>query len=209
MTGLSEVVVVRTGTANLASIEAGLLRVGARSTLSNDPGEISAADRVVLPGVGTFSAAIRELEQNGLMTVLGQRIEDQRPTLAICLGMQLLGIESEESPGISGLGVIPVSASRFSSEVKVPQLGWNRVEPDDGCRYIRSGFAYFANSYRIGTPPPGWLSATTRYDGDFISAMERGPVVACQFHPELSGTWGLDLLRRWLSGPDPTTEGPS
>ena len=154
-----------------------------------------------------FAAAIRELEEYDLTTVLRERIEARRQTLAICLGMQLLGEGSEESPGTAGLGIIPAVASRFSDAVKVPQLGWNQIEPEDGCRYLRPGFAYFANSYRIGEAPGGWLSAGTDYDGKFVSALERGPVVACQFHPELSGSWGLDLLRRWLTGQDSATGG--
>ncbi|MFC1529688.1 imidazole glycerol phosphate synthase subunit HisH [Gemmatimonadota bacterium] len=198
MTGLTEVIVVRTGTANLASIEAGLLRVGARPRLSNDPDEVASADRVVLPGVGAFAAAVGELSDHDLVGVLRDRIEALRPTLAICLGMQLLGEGSEESPGIPGIGAIPAVASRFTEQVKVPQLGWNRVEPESECRYLVPGFAYFANSYRLTGSPDGWSAATTDYDGKFVSALERGPVMACQFHPELSGTWGLNLLRRWL-----------
>jgi imidazole glycerol phosphate synthase glutamine amidotransferase subunit len=204
MTGLTEVLVVRTGTANLASIEAGLLRVGAMPRMSMDPDEIASAERVVLPGVGAFAAAIVALGDHGLLDVLRERIEALRPTLAICLGMQLLGTGSDESPGISGIGAIPAAASRFTDRVKVPQLGWNRVEPEEGCRYLSPGFAYFANSYRLTRVPEGWSAATTEYGGSFVSALERGPVVACQFHPELSGTWGLELLRRWLKDTAPS-----
>ncbi len=200
MTGLTEVTVVRTGTANLASIKAGLLRVGAMPRISNDSREIASADRVVLPGVGAFGAAVEELKDHDLMSVLRDRIETLQPTLAICLGMQLLGEGSEEDPDIAGIGAIPTIATRFTNRVKVPQLGWNRIEPESGCRYLTPGFAYFANSYRLTGIPAGWSAATTEYDGEFVSALERGQVVACQFHPELSGTWGLDLLRRWLEG---------
>ena len=204
MTGLTEVVVVRTGTANLASIEAGLLRVGAMPWITTDRDEIASAERVVLPGVGAFAAAVGALDDHGLLDVLRERIEALRPTLAICLGMQLLGTGSDESPGISGIGAIPATASRFTDRVKVPQLGWNLVEPEGGCRYLSPGFAYFANSYRLTMIPDGWSAATTEYDGTFVSALERGPVVACQFRPELSGTWGLDLLRRWLKDTAPS-----
>jgi glutamine amidotransferase len=77
-------------------------------------------------------------------------------------------------------------------------MGWNRVEPEKGCALLEPGYAYFANSFRLEQPPGGWSSARTEHAGPFISAFERGAVMACQFHPELSGRWGLDLLRRWL-----------
>jgi len=84
------------------------------------------------------------------------------------------------------------------SGLPVPQLGWNRVEPDPGCRFLEPGWAYFANSYKLASAASGWTVARTRYGTEFVSAMERGDVLACQFHPELSGAWGAELLGRWL-----------
>lgn len=98
------------------------------------------------------------------------------------------------------MGVIEAKVTRFGDGVRVPQLGWNIVEPDAGSRFLRPGWAYFANSYRLETSPSGWMAASTDHGGRFVSAMERGEVLACQFHPELSGGWGLGLLERWLSG---------
>ena len=123
---------------------------------------------------------------------------DGRPALAVCLGLQLLGTGSEESPGVEGLGVTGVRAGRFTEGVRVPQLGWNRIEPAGACRVLEGGYAYFANSYRWERVPEGWDGAWADHGGPFVAAIERGPVVACQFHPELSGRWGQDLLTRWL-----------
>ncbi len=195
----SGVLVVRTGTANLASVLAGLGRAGAVARLTDDPAEAAAADRVVLPGVGAFSAAMERLRERGMDAAVSERVRAGRPTLAVCLGLQLLAESSEESPGVAGLGLLSGKVTRFPETVRVPQLGWNRVEPSSGCRLLEAGFAFFANSYRLVDPPPGWEPAMSDHAGPFVAALERGPVLACQFHPELSGGWGLALLERWLA----------
>lgn len=192
------VLVVRTGLANLASVLAGLRRAGAEAEVTHAPEAVLRADRVVLPGVGALGAAMETLRREGLDSALYQRIAEGRPTLCVCLGLQLLLEGSEESPGVPGLGVVPGHARRFAG-VRVPQMGWNAVAPEDGCRLLAPGHAYFANSFRLVDPPPGWAVATAEHGGPFVAAMERGPVLACQFHPELSGAWGLDLLRRWVA----------
>jgi imidazole glycerol phosphate synthase glutamine amidotransferase subunit len=196
----SAVKVVRTGTANLASVLAGLSRAGALAEVTEDPSAVESAERLVLPGVGAFGAAMEELSSRGLVEALKTRIDQGRPTLAVCLGLQLLAESSEESPGIRGLACVPFKVRRFPSQagLRVPQLGWNRVEPDPGCTFLRAGFAYFANSYRLLEAPAGWSAAWSDHGGRFIAAIERGPILACQFHPELSGAYGRALLRRWL-----------
>ena len=192
------VTVVRTGVANLASVLGGLRRAGARPETTDDAGAIASAPRLVLPGVGSFEAAMKQLQRRGLTELLTCRVRDGRPTLAICLGLQLLGAGSEESPGTPGLHVLDGQATRFESGVRVPQLGWNLVRPDPGCRLLEPGYAYFANSYRQCECSDGWQAAWADHGGRFIAAVERGAVLACQFHPELSGKWGIGLLRRWL-----------
>ena len=89
-------------------------------------------------------------------------------------------------------------ARRFGEGVRVPQLGWNQIVPAAECQLLRGGYAYFANSYRLIEPPPGFAVATADHGGPFVAAIERGPLLACQFHPELSGAWGIELLRRWI-----------
>jgi len=192
-----QVLVIPTGVANLASIVAGLERLDIEPIFQADAAAIADAEYVVLPGVGAFAAGMKYLQKNALVDPLVRRIEESKPTLAVCLGLQLLCRESEESPGIKGLGVIDRPIRRFSNRVRVPQLGWNKVVPAD-CRLLQEGHAYFANSYRLAEAPEGWRAAYAQYDGNFIAALERGAVLACQFHPELSGPFGLDLLRRWL-----------
>lgn len=193
-----EVLIIQTGVANTASVLASIRRIGAIGRLTEDPGEVKKGKRVVLPGVGTFGAAMEKLQQTGLQEVLQERIARGLPTLAVCLGLQLLCSQSEENPGIKGLGIIPHPVCRFASSVRVPQFGWNLVTPEPESEFLEKGFAYFANSYCLQEAPKGWQVAFTEYGGSFVSALERGSVLACQFHPELSGEWGLGLLRRWL-----------
>jgi imidazole glycerol phosphate synthase glutamine amidotransferase subunit len=194
-----EVLVVGTGIANLASVLAGLCRAGARPRLAVSAAEIAAAPAVLLPGVGAFDAGIQALERSGAARALRERIAEDRPTLAICLGLQLLLDGSAESAdGRPGLGVIRGFADRFPDQVRVPQLGWNEVVPDPGCRLLAPGHAYFANSFRLPTRPPGAVCAIAAHGGPFVAAFERGNLLACQFHPELSGAYGGALLTRFV-----------
>ena len=194
-----EVVVVPTGTANLASVRAALARLGARALLAEDAAMIEDADHVVLPGVGSFGATMAGLRAAGLADALAARIGAGRATLAMCVGLQVLFEASDESPGATGLGAIPGRVGRFPETVRVPQFGWNHVVPAPGCRLIEPGYAYFANSYRV-LEAPGGAVATAEHGGRFVAALERDRVLACQFHPELSGAYGHALIARWLDG---------
>ena len=113
----------------------------------------------------------------------------------------------DESPGVEGLGLIAPPATRFSGPIRVPQMGWNDLRPEPGCRLLTPGAAYFANSYRLTAAPEGWSVAWSDHGGPFVAAMERGEVLACQCHPELSGAWGADLLGRWLRASRSTGQG--
>lgn len=189
--------VVDTGTANLASMLAALRRIGLSPEPTTSPETIARADRVVLPGVGAFGAGMARLEGLGLVEALRARVREERSLLAVCLGLQLLCEASEESPGVRGLGVLKgIEVGRFVEAPIVPQLGWNRVIPS-GCRLVTEGHAYFANSYRITAAPPEFSVAHAVHGERFVAAIERGPLLACQFHPELSGRWGHELLARW------------
>jgi imidazole glycerol phosphate synthase glutamine amidotransferase subunit len=192
------VVVVPTGTANLASVRAAFERLGRRVELSPEPDVILAADHVLLPGVGAFGAAMETLAQSGAETALKRRIEADLPTMAICVGHQLLFETSDESPGVRGLAVVEAHVGRFPDGVRRPQFGWNEVTPAGEARFLRHGFAYFANGYRA-IAAPGWTVATAEHGGRFVASMEKGRVVGCQFHPELSGDYGRALLEAWLA----------
>lgn len=194
---MPEVLIVPTGTANIASVAAAFRRLGAAVRVAERGREIRDASHVMLPGVGAFAAAMARLRGNGFVERLADRIRADRPTICICVGHQLLFEASEENPGERGLGIVPGTVGRFTGEVRVPQFGWNHVEAGEGCALLESGWAYFANSYRA-TAAPGWQVATAEHGGRFVAAIERGNVIGCQFHPELSGAYGAALLSRFL-----------
>jgi glutamine amidotransferase len=199
---MREVVIIQTGIANIASVRASFERLSVRVNLTHDPDLVRHASHVMLPGVGAFGAGIAALgsRSSGLGEALVERFGHDRPTMAICLGLQLLAESSEETPGLIGLSIFEQShVTRFdSNSVKVPQLGWNKVDVEPGANFLKPGYAYFANSFRLVNAPSGWTAAYADHGGRFVAAVERGPHLACQFHPELSGPWGQALIARWL-----------
>lgn len=194
---MPEVLIVPTGTANIASVMAAFRRLGAQPRVSESAAEVVAAPHVMLPGVGAFAASMARLAEHGLDVALRERIAADRPTICICVGHQLLFETSDESPGVRGLGIAPGHVGRFTGDVRVPQFGWNEVQPAEDTRLLESGYAYFANSFRA-TAAPGWTIAFATHGGRYVAAMERGNVIGCQFHPELSGAYGEALLSRFL-----------
>jgi len=194
------VTIIETGIANTASVIAALTRCGAEVEMTRDRAQVEGAEMLVLPGVGSFGAGMERLGRDGLIEPVRERIGARRPTLAVCLGLQLLCSSSEESPGVGGLGVIDGVVGAFPDAVRRPQFGWNSVTPEPGCALIETGYAYFANSYRLQQAPRGWSAAHADHGGRFVAALENASVLACQFHPELSGAWGAALLSRWLAG---------
>ena len=195
---VGEVVIVATGVANTAAVVAAFERLGARPSVTDDASHIREAPAAMLPGVGAFGAGRAALERTGAGSALSERIDAGRPTMAICLGLQLMCESSEESEG-AGLGVIPGAVRRFPENVLSPQLGWNLVRAGAGAKLLTDGWAYFANSFRLAAPPAGFVPSMADHGGPFVAAVERGSFLACQFHPELSGRWGTDILRRWLT----------
>ena len=198
------VVIVKTGVANVASVTAALRRCGRLSLLSDDPQVIAEAQHVVLPGVGAFGAALSRLRAGGLSEALIERMNADRPLLGICLGMQLLFTSSDESPGHEGLGIFKGKVSAIDDQdLRVPHFGWNEVKANDSSKFLSTGYAYFANSFRVKSrdfKEPHYMSGQTSYGETFVSAIERGQLLACQFHPELSGAWGQRLIMKWLEG---------
>jgi len=193
-----DVVIVDTGRSNAASLAAALERAGANPMMTIDPATVRAARYAVLPGVGAFGAVMDRLRAMGVVEALKARVESGLPTLGACLGMQLFFDSSDESPGAAGIGAIPGAITAYGPGVRSPQFGWNRLSLP-GAGNSASPCAYFANSYKLDVAPAGWKTATAYYGAPFVAAIERGPVLLCQFHPELSGAWGQALLERWLS----------
>ena len=193
-----EVGIVPTGVANLEAVAAAFRRLGRTPRPLDSAAGIARARYVVLPGVGSFEGGMAEIRRRGWAEAIRRRVEEGRPTLGICLGLQLLCDGSDEAPGVPGLGCIPGRVVRLEGAGRVPQLGWNRLSAPGDSVFLRSGVVYFANSYRLETAPSGWSAARSWHGNRFVAGLERAGVLACQFHPELSGRVGAALLTRWL-----------
>lgn len=188
------------GIGNLRSAQKALQHVGADARLTADPALIADAAGVVLPGVGAFGRCMEAVRRTGLDDVAVSVVEAGTPFLGICVGMQLLYDESEESPGVAGLGLLPGVVRRLSDGVKRPQMQWNvleRTRPSDLLAGLESPtWVYFVHSY--AADDPDHVVATCDYGGPVVAAVERGPIWATQFHPEKSGANGLQLLANFV-----------
>ena len=199
------IVVIDYGMGNLRSVSKALESVGAAVRVSGDPKDVAGADKIILPGVGAFPAAMRELSARKLVEPITAAIEGGKPYLGICLGLQLLFDSSEERKGGRGFGVFRGSVRRFPSDakLKVPHIGWNQVrQRTAGCPLLNgipdNSFFYFVHSYY---PEPADASVTaldTEYGRPFASMVWRDRVFATQFHPEKSQALGLRLLKNFV-----------
>ncbi len=151
---------------------------------------------IILPGVGAFGAVMANLEDSKLVGPIKEAVAGGVPFLGICVGLQVLFDDSEESPGVAGLSILPGKIVRFS-QGKIPQIGWNSVEstsPD-----WPSGFVYFVNSYFAQPTQPDAVLFKSEYFQTFCAAIQKDNITAFQFHPEKSGEYGMRLLKRWLN----------
>jgi glutamine amidotransferase len=192
---------------NLRSAVKALERLGAQVRVARAPEEMEGAAAVVLPGVGNFGEAMRRLGRQGLVGAVRDAAAAGRPVLGICLGLQLLFESSEESPGASGLGLLPGGVARLQTSRKLPQIGWNLVDwapgplaPEDAG--AASSTYYFVHTFAAEPADPALVLGRADYGGAFCAAAGRGRVMGVQFHPEKSSRAGLALLGRWLAHVD-------
>lgn len=189
--------VVETETCNLASVRAAVRRAGGAPRPVRTPADLDGLHALVLPGVGAFGPAMARLRSWGLEAPLRARLtasaEGEGPRcMAVCLGFQLLGAGSEEAPDVSGLGLHEGVVRRLPPGERVPHLGWNELNGD------LVGEAYFAHSFGLLQAPEGWRASRCDYGQGFVAALQRGRLLGCQFHPELSGAWGQALFAAGL-----------
>lgn len=188
------------GIGNLRSAQKALEKVGSEAVLVTDAASASAAEAVVLPGVGAFGPCMEALTSSGLDRVALDAIESGKPFLGICVGMQMLYAGSEESPGTAGLGVLGAKVRALPPGVKRPQMQWNLLRPTGQPSALLQGlpdpaWAYFVHSYAPELTDE--VVATCDYGGPVVAAVERGNLWATQFHPEKSGPVGLSFLRQF------------
>ena len=197
----AELVVVDYGMGNLASVRNAFERLGAQVRLTSSPVEVAAAARLVLPGVGAFGHAVEEIDRRGLRQSIVEAAGRGAPVLGICLGMQLLFDESDESPGARGLGLVSGRVRRLSAGVRVPHVGWNRLEdvrPVPLLAGVSAGeYLYFVHSYHAETATEH-AAAWTEYGAPIVAVAGRGNVWGVQAHPEKSQRTGEAILRNFL-----------
>jgi len=206
------IVVIDYGMGNLRSVTKALESLGASVVLSSYPKDIENAQKLVLPGVGAFGDAVKELKKRNLFNCLKERIKDKEVNfLGICLGLQLLFEKSDESKGIKGLGILKGTSRPFPNSVKVPHIGWNNVKTrdegrrtmDERCPLFRdipdNSYFYFCHSYYVVSRDKGIIAATTNYGRDFASVIWKDNIFGVQFHPEKSQAIGLKVLENFIS----------
>ncbi len=194
--------IVDYGAGNLRSVQKALERLGGRAQVTASAEDILAADKVILPGVGAFGKAVEALDRLQLRQPILRIIEKQKPFLGICLGMQLLLESSEENPHAGGLAAIPGKVLRFSSDLKVPHLGWNSVHQSGYCALWHNipeqAYFYFAHSYYASPLDNAVIVGTTDYGQTVPVALHKDNLFGLQFHPEKSQKIGLALLQNFL-----------
>lgn len=195
------IAIIDYGVGNLKSVQKALTYLGIDSVITSDAETILKAEKVILPGVGAFGDAMKELKNSTLDKIVYQVVEKQTPLLGICVGMQLLFEGSEESPGVEGLGILQGAFKRFSRDVITPHMGWNSLSFTRSSKLFNGvdegADVYFVHSYYLDATTAESIVATTEYDGVFGVAIEKDKIYATQFHPEKSGEVGLQILRNF------------
>ena len=198
---------------NIKSVEKAVQYLGKEAVITRDKDEIMAAERVILPGVGAFGVAMDKIRSYGLEEVIHDFVATGKPFLGICLGLQLLFDESEESPGVKGLGLVKGKITKIPTEYtaadgtvmtqKVPQIGWNNIEINPKSRLFKGitgePYVYFVHSYYLTAENPDEVAAKTFYGTEIHAAVEKDNVFATQFHPEKSSDVGLKILENFIS----------
>ena len=190
-----KIVIINYGAGNIQSIMFAIERLGFKAVLSNNPEEIQAADKVIFPGVGEASYAMKKLKESGLDTLIPTL---KQPVFGICLGMQLMCNKTEEG-NTEGLGIFDVDVIKFSNKVKVPQMGWNQIydlKTDLFKGVSENEFMYLVHSFYA--PKCAEAIATTNYEVEYASALQKANFYGTQFHPEKSGDVGERILENFL-----------
>jgi imidazole glycerol-phosphate synthase subunit HisH len=189
---------------NIGSIANMLKKIGVAANIVNTPEEIAEADKLILPGVGAFDSGMTNLANAGFIEVLQEKVQSGTPILGVCLGMQLMSMQSEEGI-LPGLGWINAQTIKFSLEdkqLKIPHMGWNEVIANKTDHYLFRGLEelpryYFVHTYHVVPRSSDIIVANTHYGIPFMAAFQRGHVMGVQFHPEKSHKFGMELFRRF------------
>lgn len=200
---MTKIAIIDYGMGNLYSVRNSLLALKASADILDSPKLLMSYGKVILPGVGAFGDAMRELSKRGLVDPLKEFAMQGRPFLGICLGMQLLLDKSQESKAMKGLGLIPGECRKFSGKLKVPHMGWNKISIKDRSSALFKKlpseiYAYFCHSYYVVPKNRQTTQGETEYGVKFASIIGKGNIFGMQFHPEKSQETGLSLLRNFI-----------
>ena len=190
---------------NIKSVEKAVLALGEEPIVTREREKILSADKVILPGVGSFGDAMEKIRSYGLEEVIQEVVANKTPFLGICLGLQLLFEQSEESPGVKGLGILKGKILRIPDKegLKIPHIGWNSLKfPKEGRLFKglkEDSYVYFVHSYYLKAEEEEIVTATTEYSTLIHASVEKDNVFACQFHPEKSSDVGLTILKNFIN----------
>lgn len=188
---------------NIRSVEKAMAKLGQEVWITRDRERIMNADKVILPGVGSFGDAMAHLREYHLVEVIKDVVAEKKPFLGICLGLQLLYESSEETPGVEGLGILKGKILKIpeQKDLKIPHMGWNSLHLQNDGRLFRgieqNLYVYFVHSYYLKAGEEETVKATTEYSVNIHASVEKDNVFACQFHPEKSGDLGLQILKNF------------
>lgn len=197
------IAIIDYGAGNIQSVYKALKYVGCDCIVTNDKNEIMKAEGAILPGVGSFGNSMDNMNKNGITETVREFINTKKPFLGICLGLQLLFPESEESPGVKGIDIFKGTVTKIpdGEGLKIPHMGWNSIKllKKDGIfKGIKdNSYVYFVHSYYLNAENKGIVAAQTEYGVTIDAAVSYENVTATQFHPEKSGEVGLQMLRNF------------
>ncbi len=200
------------GAGNVRSVINAIRKLGSPVKVVEEPVHIEQAEMLVCPGVGDFASMMTALDQRGYTEALREYLLADRPYLGICLGLQVLFEGSEEAPGVAGLGVLPGQVQRFRTDLSVPHIGWNGIKARQTSRLF-DGLQgderfYFVHSYHVVPEDASVILTHTDYDIEYVSSIQRGNMIATQFHPEKSGALGLRLFGNFIATDRPAVTPP-
>lgn len=190
---------------NIKSVEKAFAYLGEETVCTRDKEVLLKADKVVLPGVGSFGDAMDKIDSYDLRDTIVEIANSGKPFLGICLGLQLLFDESDESVGAKGLGILKGKIKKIPSDgtLKIPQIGWNSLDLCNDGRLFKNlpnePYVYFVHSYYLEAEDENIVKAKTEYGVTIHASVESGNVFACQFHPEKSGEIGLSILKNFIA----------
>ena len=193
------------GMGNLLSVSKAFESIGFNVKVSSDKDELNKCSKIVLPGVGNFGDGMKHLKQTGLDAFVLESIDTGKPLMGICLGMQLLMENSEEAPGVPGLGVFKGKVIKFPSDMnlKVPHMGWNDVTVTENGKHIfknipNNSYFYFVHSFYVKPDDPAIIAGRCKYGIEFAATITEKNIFATQFHPEKSQDCGIQLLKNFI-----------